>query len=69
MKRGGESVMPIGGGCGGGLLSILVVMDHIVTARLTSPLWQEGSNHFVLTVENVFVEKGVTTYDAWSASS
>jgi hypothetical protein len=67
MKRGCESVMPIGGGHGGGLLSVLVVMGHIVTARLT-PLW-EGSNHFVPTVENVFVEKSVTTYDAWFTSS
>jgi hypothetical protein len=54
MKRGCELVILIGGGHGGGLLSILVVMGHIVTARLT-PLWQEGSDHFVPTVKNVFV--------------
>ena len=62
MKRGCESVMPIAGGHGGSLLLILVVMSHIVIARLT-PLWEEGSNHFVPTVENVFVKKAVTTYD------
>jgi hypothetical protein len=56
MKRGYELVMPIGGGHGGGLLSILVVMGHIVTARLP-PLWQEGSDHFVPTVKNVSIKK------------
>jgi hypothetical protein len=68
MKRGCEFVMPIGGRLGGGLLSILVVMDHIVTARLT-PLWQEGSDHFVPTVKNGFAKKAVRTYDAWFVSS
>ena len=67
-EKGCELVMPIGSGHGGGLLSILVVMGHIVTARLP-PLWQEGSDHFVSIVKNVFIKKAVTTYDAWFASS